>query len=1833
MKDAVKTTAFLLFILINTGAFAQTTASFSGTPTIGCAPLTVDFTNASTQANTFFWDFGNGNTSTLPNPTTVYLSPGFFTVTLIAINNLTGQKDTLVQTNYIQVVNLPVVNFTASPLAACEDDNLFTFNNTSTGAVSYTWDFGDGGTSTLTNPTHIYTTAGTYNVKLIGTTSYGCNAIQVRNSYITIYPAPDFSFTSNYSSTCDVTQVFDFTGSGTGITSWNWNFGDGTFSSAQSPSHLYSSTGAYTITLITTNTLGCTDTLYANNYINIGSTLVPSYTVDNTTGCGDLTANFDCTVPNATSWLWDFGDGTTSNIQNPVHQYTAAGNYTVTLTVTTTSGCNGTATFNNAITIDPLPAGNFSAYMINPCDIYSWHFNNVSANGVTYLWNFGDGTSSTLSDPDHVYTAEGIYNITLHVFSANGCEDILTLDSLVNIRDYKPGFNGIPRIGCAPLPVSFTANNYPNAISWFWNFGDGNTSTLQNPSNIYAGIGVYNVSLTITTSDGCIDSLRKVGYINVVPSTVPYTVPDTIIGCTPFTAFFTDPTVGSNYWLWDFGDGDTSHLSNPSHTYLSAGIYVVTLQTNMPGGCGQFFNPYAIVQVFPLTPFPIELLNISPCAPYQLELTNNTAGIVNWIWHFGDGTSSTQQNPTHTYTQPGTYTITLTMTSDNGCEVSQSLSVTVGHENPIVITAPNLCKNDPIQFSISNPGAFTSYTWNFGDGTTSNQQNDTHIYGATGDYIVTLTTIDTSGCTDSFAGDTLHITDVTPGYITNSPLTGCNHVLVNFTNTSSNAITYLWDFGDNTTTTSTNPTHNFTTAGIYWVNLTATNGGCSKTYTSASPIIVNKAVANFSFTHTGPCVPLTVAYNDLSVSPVSWLWNFGGGQTSTLQNPVHTFTALPLPSVSLTITDINGCTATKSKPNVSVIPVVMQASDSVGCTPLLVNFSDLTNTATAWHWDFGDGTTSNVQSPSHTYTTSGSYDVTLIVTIAAGCTDTVVFPNYIYVTKPVPDFVSPTVSVCAPSLVDFNNLSQYATTYLWDFGDGTTSTADNPSHIYNIPGDYTVSLTAYDSLGCSTIEIKIDYIHVPGTYSSFSLTSQLNCLQTMVQFTDSSILATSWNWNFGDGYTSNVQNPQHLYADTGSYIVSLITSDSLGCSSFYSYPMPVVIHPNPSATAATTDTGGCSPYTASFTNTSISAVNSIWNFGDGDTSSIVNPAHTYPYSGTYYVSLIAINQFGCTDTFAFSSPINVDKTPIAQFSTDINSGCSPITVHFTNTSDSLQSSNYLWDFGSGQTSTLQDPIITFPDSGIFSVQLIVQNSSVCADTAFNQITVKKSPSASALISDTIGCGLFPVTFINHSAYADSYEWNFGDGVTSSVHDTTYSYSASGIYYPYLVALSNNGCTDTFHFSTAVNVKLAPIANFQTTMSGECSGALLSLHNISTNLSNPLYNWTIGPLTSPLEEPSFLFPNSGFYTITLIVSNDNGCVDSTSQTVLLQVENNPPPPVTPLLSVSVVDNSSVEIQWLPSAAQDLEEYRLYRLNTLTNTYTMIYSELHPNNSNPNVTGVYVDHGLNTLQNVYTYKLQTIDHCGNMFSLDSSAAHTTINVSAVATGTNIAVSWTPYGGCPVSAYEINRTANGSTQLVATVSPTQLNWFDPGLDCPYQYSYRIKALDLCGNPYTSLSDTAIAQPDDLLADQKVEVVRSTVVFNKSVLTEWGPPNIFPDRVFEYKILRSIDNINFTAVASVPATEHSYIDENVDVNHQNYYYRVSVINDCNLAGPRSNNSSSILLQSDYYHEKSKLWWTRYDKWDTGVDHYSIERKNESGQWIEIKVVDGVTIETEIDE
>jgi len=324
-------------------------ADFTGTPRSGAPPLSVTFNDTSTggKVDSWSWNFGDGGTSTEQNLTHQYTTDGTYTVTL-TVTNTTYGSSTKTRTSYISVStpptpgpgSAPTAQFTASPTSG-DPPLTVTFTDQSTGTPSvyaWWWDFGDGSdTSRSQNPTHTYTTAGQYDVSLTVTNGYSEDT-ETKSAYINVGDVVDANFTASPTSGNPPLRV-DFTDTSTGSpTSWSWDFGDGNTSSAQNPTHTYVSGGVYNVSLTVENAIS-TDTLERTDYISVGTLPVADFSASPTNGTAPLDVSFtDLSTGNPTTWSWDFGDGNSSTVENPVHTYVSAGTYDVTLTVTNSAG-------------------------------------------------------------------------------------------------------------------------------------------------------------------------------------------------------------------------------------------------------------------------------------------------------------------------------------------------------------------------------------------------------------------------------------------------------------------------------------------------------------------------------------------------------------------------------------------------------------------------------------------------------------------------------------------------------------------------------------------------------------------------------------------------------------------------------------------------------------------------------------------------------------------------------------------------------------------------------------------------------------------------------------------------------------------------------------------------------------------------------------------------------------------------------------------------------------------------------------------------------------------------------------------------------------------------------------------------------------------------------------------------------------------------------------------------------------------------------------------------------------------------------------------------------
>jgi len=453
---------------------------------------------------------------------------------------------------------------------------------------------------------------------------------------------------------------------------------------------------------------------------------VPAFTSTAT----NYSYNFTHTGTGASSYLWDFGDGNTSTAVNPTHTYTTTGQYTVCLTTVNSCGADSTCQVLNVAC--PLPVTAFT----DTVNGLTANFSDQTANAPTlWFWDFGDGNTSTQQNPSHAYANYGSYTVCLTTSNACGTDS-----SCATVNVICPVPVATFADTATNLQVLFVDQSTNSPTSWFWDFGDGNTSTQQSPTHAYAAPGNYLVCLTVSSACGTDSSCSSISVTCPAPSTAfTHTV-------NALQVQYVDQTTGgAAFWLWDFGDGNTSSLQNPQHVYASPGTYTVCLTTTSL--CGSDSSCASVTVVCPSP----DVAFSESSTGLQVQFTDATTNTPTaWIWDFGDGNTSTQQNPTHTYAVPGSYLVCLTATNACGTDSACS-SLTVSCPAPVSdFTQVNT--NLVVQFTDQSTNGPTAWAWDFGDGNTSTQQNPSNTYPSDGVYNVCL--VATSNCgSDSFCTD------------------------------------------------------------------------------------------------------------------------------------------------------------------------------------------------------------------------------------------------------------------------------------------------------------------------------------------------------------------------------------------------------------------------------------------------------------------------------------------------------------------------------------------------------------------------------------------------------------------------------------------------------------------------------------------------------------------------------------------------------------------------------------------------------------------------------------------------------------------------------------------------------------------------------------------------------------------------------------------------------------------------------------------------------------------------------------------------------------------------
>lgn len=777
-------------------------ADFDADPTEGCTPLTVFFDDQSLNNPTSWaWSFPGGtpSSSVAQNPVINYNTPGIYNVTL-TVSNAQG-NNSITRTNFIQVFADPVADFDYFI-----DENSVDFNNQSLFADSYLWDFGDGNTSTQTNPLHQYEEDGFYTVTLTAFNDCGSDTYTVTFEILT---PPTAFFDSDIVEGCEPFEVQFINLSSENAEFFEWSFPGGIPSTSTQfePLVLYQTPGVYPVSLTAINEAG--DDIYTvNGYITVNEE--PS--AEFTSSVAGLTVSFNSANSQGDTFFWTFGDGNTSSQPNPVHTYANSGTYTVTLTVMNDCGSNSV---QSSVTVLGLPVAGVAANVQSGCPPLVVQFQSTSTGNPTgYAWIFEGGVpgTSTQANPVVTYNTPGTYDVQLTVTNNVG-NDVIVLNNYITVleptvSDFSFAVNG--------ASAAFTDES-AFANSWSWDFGDGTTSTAQDPTHVYGADGTYNVMLIATGNCGSDTSFASVTI--ATPAQAGFTWQFSG-DCVPMTAqFFSNSSANTTSVQWSFpgGSPSTSTAMNPTVTYATPGVYDVTLIAYAPAGSDTLtWSELIEVGSAPDAGFLLATTDLT------VTFTNQSVGGSTFFWDFGDGQTSTEESPVHTYGAFGSYTVTMFATNSCGSDTAEVTIVLGTIPNALfVYSAHNGCAPFQVQFTDQSQNTPTSWLWTFpgGDPATSTEQNPLVTYAVPGSYFVSLRATNSAGTDVLVLDDLIQVAgepDAAFSYTQQA-----NEVALEYAGTDYDSL--RWDFGDGRSDNSLNPTVTYPLDGTYEISLIVYN--------------------------------------------------------------------------------------------------------------------------------------------------------------------------------------------------------------------------------------------------------------------------------------------------------------------------------------------------------------------------------------------------------------------------------------------------------------------------------------------------------------------------------------------------------------------------------------------------------------------------------------------------------------------------------------------------------------------------------------------------------------------------------------------------------------------------------------------------------------------------------------------------------------------------------------------------------------------------------------------------------------------------------------------------
>lgn len=1375
------------------------------------------------------------------------------------------------------------------------------------GGISHQWTFGDGSPA-VTGPIvyHAYADTGIFIAKAIVTNA--CGRIDTIRSIVTIkqsnLPNAQFDLDRYWAMKGDTirTKYWGYNDRDIDNNHYLWDFGDGTTSTIRNAAHVYQSKGSYNIKLTVTN--GCGANM-ASRHTEIGGlydqcTLSAKFGLQKADTAklypGVPVKFLNLTYGSATKFTWNFGDGAIESTENPSHNYSKGGMYNVCLSVYDDSTkCTSQSCMD--ILVGELGCNADFSFAVN-ATTNTVNFYNKSFKATKWYWNFGDSKFDTTSNPVHLFSKPGLYQVCLNTYDKlSNCQSQKCMQIEVGAIDSskycKAEYSYF--VDNSSLEVRFKNQSIGNIVRGYWNFGDGYLGYEENPIHKYTKPGLYKVCGSIVDSSGCQSEVCKEIQVGVVPCKANYTY---FMDPQTREVKFTGNALGSNLkYFWSFGDGKNSTSANPVNKYMNAGVYNVcmVIKDSVSRCQSDFCTNITVGDVKCFADFNFTM---EP-ATRKVKFVMSSDTMVARQWNFGDGYMDSIANPVHSYTKDGIFTVCLNVYNKQlNCYANRCATITVNPQsNQPLLDADFSFITDATTrkalFTNKSTGKAKKFYWNFGDGTTDTAANPIHTYLKPGLYPVCLWITDSARNVSQECKEL----NINGNYCKAefNFFAKTDGLSVQLNDASSGAIKeHYWDLGNGLFSNKKDFLASYTAPGIYKICKSIVDStGCKASVCKEIQVGVLACKAAFNFYVDSV---LKVVFADQSIGNAnSYFWDFGEGSFSNLKNPAHWYAKAGTYIVTLIAKNTaNNCISeTKQEVqagNVSCAADFSYSVEALTRTVTLLNTSkgDLKR----FYWENGIGATDTLESTKFVYANSGNYKVCLSVfnpltnCRSSVCKTITVIKDTSNLQRFAADF-SYFVVIDSSKIVLTDKSTGDPNLWYWTFGNGDYAKAKNTSYIYTKPGLYKVCHSIYKTTTgqfdetCKEVLIGAEPCSLAAGYTKY-----IDTKTQMVYLSDnSSGKPNKWFWLFGDGTSAQSQNPVHIYTKPGYYLVSLAIRDTIkkctsyfgdiiqvgtvSCKADFNYSVDMTTN---KLTLQNTSSGNVSKY--------------YWEFGDRSNSIETSPEHTYDDAGMYKITLVAASSdVSCKDYKYEAIQVGTINCS-ADFEYYVDSASR--MVYFKNKSLGT-STKYLWMFGDGTMSSLASPMHKYVAPGYFKVGLNTYNPvNGCMDYAEKIILVgSEGIDCQADFIYQANDATKEVKFFNNSAGNElKYRWNFGDQTPmDTAANPSHTYTVGGFYNTCLTIFAKNGVQNTAckMIKIAPDVQRSCLADFIFDI--DSVTRTVNFTDKSTGGIDKWY-WDFGDThTSALSNPSNAYAAKGYYNVKFFVKNTlTGCNSATAKMI-------------------------------------------------------------------------------------------------------------------------------------------------------------------------------------------------------------------------------------------------------------------------------------------------------------------------------------------------------------